>query len=148
MPNPSEKVVSIIPAAGLGVRMGLAVPKQYYEIDHKPLLIYTLEKFQFCHSVDKVVLVVPVEDVEETERMVTDLKITKVSRVVQGGEERQDSVREGLKMVPDHTEIVVIHDGVRPFVSSQKIEDCIEAAKEHGASILALPVKKDRKSVV
>ena len=141
MPTPSAKVVSIIPAAGMGVRMGLPLPKQYYEIDNKPILAYTLEKFQKCHAVDGIILVVSEDIIERSKEIVDQWKIQKVFRVIQGGEKRQDSVRAGLNVLSGQTEIVVIHDGVRPFVSVMKIQESIEAAKQHGAAILVVPVK-------
>jgi len=142
MPFPSGKVVAIIPAAGMGVRMKTSTPKQYLELNDKPLLVHTLEKFQRCQSIDEIILVVPKGSLKETEQLVAKWRIDKLLCVIPGGKERQDSVREGLKNLPEKTDIVVIHDGVRPFISVQKIREAVEAASKHGASILALPVKE------
>ena len=148
MPSRSGKVVAIIPAAGVGVRMKTSTPKQYLELKNKPLLIHTLEKFQLCQSIDEIILVVPKHTLRETEQLVIKWKIEKLLCVIPGGEERQDSVREGLNNLPEKTQIVVIHDGIRPFISIHKIQEAVEAAAKHGASVLALPVKetiKERK---
>ena len=120
----------------------------YLRLNNKPLLIHTLEKFQRCQSIDEIILVVPKRSQKITEQFIVKWKIDKLLCVIPGGKERQDSVREGLNNLPGKTEIVVIHDGVRPFISIEKIKEAVEAASKHGASILALPVKetiKERK---
>ena len=141
METPSKQVVAIIPCAGLGRRMGGVVPKQFLEIQGKPLLIYTLDKFERCPEIHRVVLVVPPDHIETARAMTERWGMDKVFTVVAGGDERQDSVANGLRELPEECEIVIVHDGVRPFVSTVKIQEVVAAAREEGAAILAVPVK-------
>ena len=133
------KVGAIIPAAGRGKRIGASVPKQFLEIQGKPLLHYTLTVFASCKLIDYVVLVMPRADVDEMgEDWLNKYEI--VRKVVVGGEQRQDSVYNGFSSLEKGTDIVVVHDGVRPFTTPQMITATVEAAQQHGAAITAIPV--------
>ncbi len=127
--------------------MGQKIPKQFLEIDGKPILFYTLEKFEMCDSVNEIILIVPEPFLQDTEKDVESWAFKKVRQIVAGGKERQDSVQNGLNVLSSETNIVLIHDGVRPFVRTQKIKSIIEATKEHGAAILAVPSKNTIKKV-
>ena len=133
------KVGAIIPAAGRGKRIGALVPKQFLEIQGKPLLHHTLTVFASCKLIDYVVLVMPQADVDEMgEDWLNKYEI--VREVVVGGEQRQDSVYNGFNSLEEGTDIVVVHDGVRPFTTPQMIIATVEAAQQHGAAITAIPV--------
>jgi len=133
------KVGAIIPAAGRGKRIGASVPKQFLEIQGKPLLHHTLTVFASCKLIDYVVLVMPPTDVDEMgEDWLNKYEI--VREVVVGGEQRQDSVYNGFNSLEEGTDIVVVHDGVRPFTTPQMITATVEAAQQHGAAITAIPV--------
>ena len=133
------KVGAIIPAAGRGKRIGASVPKQFLEIQGKPLLHHTLTVFASCKLIDYVVLVMPRADVDEMgEDWLNKYEI--VREVVVGGEQRQDSVYNGFNSLEEGTDIVVVHDGVRPFATPQMITATVEAAQQHGAAITAIPV--------
>jgi 2-C-methyl-D-erythritol 4-phosphate cytidylyltransferase len=133
------KVGAIIPAAGRGKRIGASVPKQFLEIQGKPLLHHTLTVFTSCKLIDYVVLVMPQADVDEMgEDWLNKYDI--VREVVVGGEQRQDSVYNGFNSLEEGTDIVVVHDGVRPFTTPQMITATVEAAQQHGAAITAIPV--------
>ena len=133
------KVGAIIPAAGRGKRIGASVPKQFLEIQGKPLLHHTLTVFASCKLIDYVVLVMPRADVDEMgEDWLNKYEI--VRKVVVGGEQRQDSVYNGFSFLEEGTDIVVVHDGVRPFTTPQMIIATVEAAQQHGAAITAIPV--------
>jgi len=133
------KVGAIIPAAGRGKRIGALVPKQFLEIQGKPLLHHTLTVFTSCKLIDYVVLVMPRTDVDEMgEDWLNKYEI--VRKVVVGGEQRQDSVYNGFNSLEEGTDIVVVHDGVRPFTTPQMITATVEAAQQHGAAITAIPV--------
>jgi len=133
------KVGAIIPAAGRGKRIGASVPKQFLKIQGKPLLHHTLTVFAFCKLIDYVVLVMPRADVDEMgEDWLNKYEI--VREVVVGGDQRQDSVYNGFNSLEEGTDIVVVHDGVRPFVTPQMITATVEAAQQHGAAITAIPV--------
>ncbi len=133
------KVGAIIPAAGRGKRIGASVPKQFLEIQGKPLLHHTLTVFASCKLIDYVVLVMPQADVDEMgEDWLNKYDI--VREVVVGGEQRQDSVYNGFNSLEEGTDIVVVHDGVRPFTTPQMIIATVEAAQQYGAAITAIPV--------
>lgn len=136
------KVTAIIAAAGGGKRIGGQKNKQFIEIAGKPILCYTLDKFESCDLVDEIILVLPKEDLDYGAREIVDrFGFTKIRKIVAGGKERQDSVYCGLKAITDKPEIVVIHDGVRPFLKSSKIEESIAICRRFGAVILAIPAK-------
>ena len=121
--------------------MGQEIPKQFIAIQGKPIFIYTLEKLDSCPAVDDVVLVVSSDYENAIKKTITEWSIRKVSRIVAGGKERQDSVCRGLQNLATDVGIVAIHDSVRPFVSVDKIQEVIESARDRGAAILAVPVK-------
>jgi 2-C-methyl-D-erythritol 4-phosphate cytidylyltransferase len=144
----SIKTVAVIPAAGAGLRMGGGTAKQFLEVDGRPILALTLEKFQACTEIDSIILVVPLAEINfcKTE-IVERYNLDKVENIVLGGERRQDSIRFGLEASNGEYELVVIHDGVRPFIDRKLIERSIEAAKIHRAVITALPAKETVKKV-
>ena len=141
------KVGAIIPAAGRGKRIGASVPKQFLEIQGKPLLHHTLTVFASCKLIDYVVLVMPRADVDEIGGDWLN-KYAIVREVVVGGEQRQDSVYNGFNSLEEGTDIVVVHDGVRPFTTPQMITATVEAAQQHGAAITAIPVSDTVKQAV
>ncbi|HQU85845.1 MAG TPA: 2-C-methyl-D-erythritol 4-phosphate cytidylyltransferase [Pyrinomonadaceae bacterium] len=133
--------VSIIVAAGSGTRFGADRPKQFLEIGGKPLLIHTLEKFQNCNSIDEIVLILSANEIENFQKTLTEFPITKLSKIIAGGKTRAESVRNGIfSLDSEKTEIVAVHDGARPFVSSEEIAETVENAKENTAVCLVAPV--------
>jgi 2-C-methyl-D-erythritol 4-phosphate cytidylyltransferase len=140
------KVGAIIPAAGRGKRIGTSVAKQFLEIQGKPLLHHTLTAIASCKLIDYVVLVMPLANVDEVGKDCLK-KYSIVRQVVVGGEERQDSVYNGFKSLEGSTDIVVVHDGVRPFTTPQMIITTIEEARQYGAAITAIPVSDTIKEV-
>jgi 2-C-methyl-D-erythritol 4-phosphate cytidylyltransferase len=146
--NAPHQVAAVIPAAGLGIRMGLEEAKQYLELGGKPLLGRTLKTFQECHLVDTIIIVVPEKDVDYClQQIVQRYQLNKVCAVIGGGARRQDSVRKGIEAVADNCKWVLIHDGVRPFVSTVLIENVIKAARRFRAVITGLPVTETIKQV-
>ena len=132
----------IIPSAGLGLRMGTQTRKPYITIDKKPIVFHTLDKFYKLNRIKEIILVVNKEDISTVIEDWSDkLKIYKVASVIEGGERRQDSVYNGLCHLSSDTEIVLVHDAVRPFVSNEAIEAVIKKVDEMGAAILASPMK-------
>ena len=141
------KAVAVIPAGGRGRRMGADSPKQYIVIAGKPLLVHTLQKFEAA-GIDGIILAVPSGDVGFVkDNIVGKYRIEKVVAVVPGGKERQDSVRAGLEALPEGTDIVAVHDAVRPFVSPGLIRTVIEHAAAFSAAVLGVPVKDTVKKV-
>jgi len=144
--NPS-KVAAIIPAAGSGSRMGLPSPKQFFELEGVPILIHTLQVFQQVESIGLIIVVVPCENCTWVEEQVQKYDLSKVFKVIAGGKHRQDSVLAGLEVLPLEIELVLVHDGVRPFVPVSVIENCLKEAEKNGAAMVAVPVKDTLKAV-
>ena len=141
-------VRAIIAAGGRGERVGGSLPKQFIEIKKKPLLVYTVENFEKCERIDEIVLVVPEEYVGLSSYQIVDVfNFRKIRKIISGGKERRDSVYKALLSLPGNTDIVTIHDGVRPFISPEKIIKSIEMCKEDKAVILALPINETVKRV-
>lgn len=142
------KVAALIVAAGSGKRIGGDMPKQFIEIHGKPILQHTLEKFQNYDQVDEVIVILPRDYADDYEPVIrNEWGITKLLRVIPGGAERHDSVDAGLKAVTHSTDIILIHDGVRPFVSMRILRDSIKAADEYGAAVVGLTPKDTIKKV-
>ena len=148
IPRRAPLVVALVPAAGRGLRMGSAVPKQFLSLGGEPLIIQSLRMLQAAPVVGQIILAVPPADVEYCENeIILRHRFTKVTKVVAGGAERQDSVRYALAQVPSDTDIVLIHDAVRPFVTQRMIDQVVAAARKEGAAIIALPVRDTVKQV-
>jgi 2-C-methyl-D-erythritol 4-phosphate cytidylyltransferase len=148
VPRQAPLVVALVPAAGRGLRMGGSVPKQFLSLGGEPLVIQSLRALQAAPVVGQIILAVPPADVEYCEQeIVSRQRFTKVTKVVAGGAERQDSVRHALAQIPSDTEIVLIHDAVRPFVTLRMIADVVAAARKEGAAIIALPTRDTVKQV-
>ena len=139
------KISAIIPAAGLGVRMGRSVPKQFLQLNHQSVLRHTVNACKKSGLFSSVILVAPADGMDVARMECADLEI--ISQVVPGGEKRQDSVFAGLKALDEDVDIVVVHDAVRPFVSRRMIKESVDAAAEHGAAITAIPVSDTIKRV-
>ena len=133
------KISAIIPAAGQGTRMGSAIPKQFLLLQGKPILHHTLRAFEASGQVDSVILVVPEKDSAAAKKEWL-LGYDIVKKIVVGGKERQDSVYNGFQALDADTDVVLVNDGVRPFVTGDMILRAIEAAKNFGAAITAIPV--------
>ncbi len=141
-----EKVTAVILAAGQGKRMNTTVSKQFLMLEDKPILFYSIKAFEESR-VDEIVIVCGHGQVEYcTHNIITPYGFKKVISVVEGGEERYDSVNRALLAI-DNTNYVLIHDGARPFVSSDLINEVIDNVKEYGACIVAAPVKDTIKTV-
>ena len=137
---------AIIAAAGSGSRMNANCNKQFIMIDEIPVLARTLLQFQKSELTDKIILVVKSDEILTASDLVREFDITKVSDIVPGGETLQDSVLCGLELAAE-CDIAVIHDGARPFVSVEKINDSIAAAAKYGAAALGVPAKDTVKIV-
>jgi 2-C-methyl-D-erythritol 4-phosphate cytidylyltransferase len=134
----TQTAVAVVAAAGTGQRMGGRVPKQLLEIRNKPILLLTLEQLERVPEIESVVLAVGSGILDAVRERLPKWGLDKVLRVVAGGLQRQDTVARALQQVPETADLVVVHDGVRPFVSVGKVSEVIRAAGVHGAAILAL----------
>jgi 2-C-methyl-D-erythritol 4-phosphate cytidylyltransferase len=144
----SDRVIAVIPAAGLGTRMCLKRSKQFVDLCGKPILAVTLDHFQRCGLVDDIILVVSRGALEFCRSEIVDrYKLSKVSKVIVGGTRRQDSVRKGVESVPDSRGWILIHDGARPLISVDLIERVITAAQTYRAVIMGIPIKDTVKEI-
>ena len=126
-------VSAIILAGGKGKRMGKDISKQFILVKDKPIIYYTIKKFSYCKLIDEIILVLPKDEIEYCKKEVLEKYSLKVDKIIEGGKERQDSVYNGLKALKN-SDIVLIHDGARPFVSEKIILEGIENAKKYGAA--------------
>jgi 2-C-methyl-D-erythritol 4-phosphate cytidylyltransferase len=132
----------IIPAAGLGTRMGREKSgvsrKQFMLLDGAPILIHTIRKFLRCPSVKEIVIALRAEDMDWARELVATEKPAKPVRVVEGGDSRQESVEHALATLAPGTELVAVHDAVRPFIDPEIIEKVIAEAAHSGAAIVGI----------
>ena len=142
-----SKCVAIIVAAGNGTRMKSEGSKQFITILGNPLISYTLKVFEDCNEIDEIVIVAREADIIEMKDIAEAFEITKVKKIVSGGETRQASVYSGLCAVPNDAEIVVIHDGARPFIKDFHLKAVIEETKLSGAAAVGVKVKDSIKKV-
>ena len=133
------RIAAIIPAAGLGTRMGADTPKQFLELDGMPLIIFTLKRLAACPAITEFLVATRAEDVISLQDKVARAGLGRPARVVHGGNTRQQSVANALAQVDPATEIVLVHDAVRPFVMREQIERVIAEARVRGAAILGIP---------
>ncbi len=139
---------AIIVAAGEGKRFGGEKPKQFLEICGKPLVIHTLEKFELCSAIDEIVLVLSAEEIAKFEPIVEKYHLRKLSKTVAGGKTRAESVLNGLNLIDAKSaEIVAVHDGARPLVSTEEIAQTVEKAQKTGAACLTAFVTDTIKEV-
>lgn len=143
------KTVAIIPAAGMGRRMGAEINKQYLLLAGRPILAHTIELFQNADFIDEIYPVIPLNEIDYCrEQIVEKFGFTKVKRIIAGGKERQNSVFNALQQIdcnPD--DVVVIHDGVRPLVPLAAVRRSIELALESEGAVVAVPAKDTIKVV-
>jgi len=141
-------VAAIIVAAGKGSRMQEQMRKQYLPLAGIPILVRTLKVIDDCRSVDCIYLVVPRGDFEFCrEHIFSRLKSVRKVHLVAGGTHRQDSVYNGLQQIDTNCRIVLIHDGVRPFVQNDQLVASIDGARQFGACILGVPAYDTLKRV-
>lgn len=131
---------AIILAAGVGQRMrNGGLPKQFLKLMGKPIIIYTIEKFEECEDIDKIIIVCHGSYIDYMQNLLSMYQIRKADRVIVGGSERQSSVQRGLNAIMEkggkREDIVVVHDGVRPLVELSTIRENIRVAKQFGCAI-------------
>ena len=132
-------VVAIIPAAGWGLRMGSPTPKQFLSLEGIPIFVHTLRKFVACEAVDEILLGLRAEDTERARNEIERECLARPVRLVEGGPSRQETVARCLEQAPADTEVVLVHDAVRPFIELDMIPRVIAAARQEGAAILGIP---------
>jgi len=133
-----NRIAAIVPAAGLGTRMGHDRPKQFLELDGVPLIIFTLRRLAACPGITDFFISTR-SDVTSLQEMIAKAGLGRPARVVTGGDTRQQSVANALAQVDPETEMVLVHDAVRPFVTREQIERLIAEVRKRGAAILGVP---------
>ncbi|HWY48143.1 MAG TPA: 2-C-methyl-D-erythritol 4-phosphate cytidylyltransferase [Bryobacteraceae bacterium] len=139
------KVSVILPAAGLGTRMGRAVPekagtsrKQFMLLEGSPILLHTIRKFVSSSAVSEIIVALRAEDLEWVRDLLERESFPKPVRLVEGGDSRQESVENALATLDAGTELVAVHDAVRPFIELSVLEKVFAEAEEAGAAIVGI----------
>jgi 2-C-methyl-D-erythritol 4-phosphate cytidylyltransferase len=143
-----DRAIALVPAAGRGLRMGTSTPKQFLMLGGLPVLVHALRVLEAAASISEVILAVPDADRDYCQReIVSRHRLTKITRVVPGGAQRQDSVRLALEAMPEAAEIALVHDAVRPFLTVDLVNRVIASAAKEGAAIVAIPMRDTVKQV-
>ncbi len=135
--------IALIFAGGRGTRMGAEIPKQFLKINEKPILVHTVELFQYHEEIDEIYITTLREYIPYVAELANEYKLTKIVSIIEGGETAQESIYNGLKKIKidndNDNPIVLIHDGVRPFVPTEVISTNIECTKKNGNAITSIP---------
>lgn len=136
------KTFAIIPAAGKGKRSGLPVPKQYLKLNNKELIAYTLEIFQKNNLIDEIIVAAHPDYFSLLDKIKKKYKLAKISKIVKGGKERQDSVHNALKKIAaDKNDLVVVHDAARPLLTQKILTNTVNIASTKGNAIVCIKAK-------
>jgi 2-C-methyl-D-erythritol 4-phosphate cytidylyltransferase len=142
-----ENVIAIVPAAGLGTRFGPGTNKPFHPLLDKPLIVWSLEVFETLDEIREVIPVLKEEDMEMGRETFERYNLSKVKRIAPGGQERQDSVYHGLRLLKGNTDMVLIHDGARPLINSGIVRTTIRSVAGFDGVIVGVPVKDTIKEV-
>ena len=143
-----KRIAALIPAAGSGVRMGGNIAKPFLQLGGRAILAHTLDVFERCATIDDVWVIVAAENVAACRQGIIERHgFRKVRDVVAGGASRQESVWCGLQRIDDAVDLVVVHDGVRPFVTEAVLQETLGCAAQHGAAVAAVPLRDTLKRV-
>ena len=146
-----SKSIALIPAAGMGKRMGASINKQYLQLNGLPIVARTISAFEHSPLIDAIYLVIPADEISYCqEHIVTACGFKKIAAIVPGGKERQHSVLNGLNAMQNclaDDDVVLIHDGVRPLVTENMLRESIAVARTHDGALVAVPTKDTIKSV-
>ena len=145
------KTFALIPAAGMGKRMGASINKQYLQLGDVPIVARTISIFEQAPFIDGIFLVIPEEEIPYCrEHVVEACGFRKVLEIIPGGKERQNSVMNGLnalQRLARKDDVVLIHDGVRPFITQSLLRESIAVALNNDGALVAVPVKDTIKTV-
>lgn len=139
--------IAIVVAGGSGKRFGSELPKQFLVLGGKPMIFHTLEKFENCPTIDEIILVLASDKIGYFRSLPETQKLKKPVKIIAGGKTRAESVFNGLQAVPENCQIVVVHDGARPFVSGEEISQIVAAAQAHGAACLTAKITDTVKEI-
>lgn len=136
------KTFVIIPAGGKGKRGGTSTPKQYIRFHGKELIVYTLEVFQKCNLVDEIIIAAEPPYFSLLNKIAKDYNLTKISQIIEGGEERQDSVHNALKSIKAaDNDLISVHDAARPLLPESILTKAINTAKEKGNALVCMKAR-------
>jgi 2-C-methyl-D-erythritol 4-phosphate cytidylyltransferase len=141
------RITAILPAAGLGTRMGGEMPKQFLELDGMPVLIFTLHRLAACPAITEFIISTRAEEVDSITARVAKENLGRPVRVVRGGDTRQDSVANALAVASAEADLILIHDAVRPLVTCDQIDRVIAEAISCDVAILGVPAMDTVKEV-
>jgi 2-C-methyl-D-erythritol 4-phosphate cytidylyltransferase len=143
----SNKVIAVVPAAGLGKRFGEGTNKPLIMLGAKPLVIWAVEALQNMPEIGEIIPVVKEADIELCGRLFQEYSINKIKQIIPGGRERQDSVFNGLKYLDGKGAVVLVHDGVRPFVDISIVKNALQELKDCDGVVVGVPLKDTVKEV-
>ena len=136
------KIFAIIPSGGSGMRMNNPLPKQYLRINGKEIIAYTLEIFQKCDLIDEIIIAAQKNYFDLLQTIKKNYSFSKISKIVEGGEERQHSVFNALKSInAKENDLIVVHDAVRPLLPQDLLKNTIATANQFGCAVAALKAK-------
>ncbi len=136
------KNIAIIVCSGVGKRMNSNIPKQFIEVNNKPIICYTIDKFEKCSEINEIIIVTNKDYIDYFNNFIINkYNYKKITKVIEGGKERQNSVYNGINCIEDKDSIVLIHDGARPFIKESDIINVIENTKIYESCILGVKVK-------
>jgi 2-C-methyl-D-erythritol 4-phosphate cytidylyltransferase len=142
-----SNIVAILPAAGFGTRMGSESPKQFRLLDGVPVVIFTLQRLAACTSISEFLISTRAEEVDALAMRIEEAGFKRPVRVIRGGDSRQQSVANALTQIDPQTELVLVHDAVRPLVTREQVERVIAEARTRQAAILGIPAMDTVKEV-
>lgn len=153
MKSAKKKIKALILASGRGSRINKRTPKQFLELSGSPLIIHTLKPFEKNNNVDELIIVTLSDYVEKTWEFVNRYRINKVKKIIQGGKTRQESSKNGIDVCGGDTRFVLIHDAVRPFITSNLLNRLIRALSKYDAVVPVIPstdtiIETDRKGFI
>ncbi len=136
-----EKIMAVVPAAGIGKRLGAQTNKPFACINNKPLILWSLETLEGMSEIHEIIPVLKKADITPAADLFKRHNITKVRKIASGGKERQDSVYRGLQLIDDRTCLVMIHDGVRPLIEERIVRKALRELKHCDGVVVGVPVK-------
>lgn len=142
-----DNVTAIVPAAGLGVRFGPGMNKPFHILLGRPLVVWAIEVLDTCKEITEIIPVLKESDMGAGVELFERYNFSKVKKIAPGGRERQDSVYNGLKLVGGKADIVLIHDGVRPFIDRDIVKETINNIEGYDGVIVGVPVKDTIKEI-
>lgn len=142
-----SSIVAILPAAGMGTRMGADSPKQFRLLDGVPVVVFTLRRLAASPLISRFLIATREDEIEALNQRIAAERLSRPFRVLPGGDTRQESVAKALAEVPHDAELVLVHDAVRPLVTREQVERVIEEARRCRAAILGIPAMDTVKEV-